>query len=98
MAQLPRVPLFANLRDEDKVCIRAESDSRLIVFAEEGFWRLLRLCPAISSEIFRAMAARLRNLEGSRQQQEKLAALGTMSAGLAFSVPSSRHDKYAIPR
>ncbi|MGB7790698.1 MAG: hypothetical protein WBL39_05765, partial [Terrimicrobiaceae bacterium] len=86
------------LRDEDKVCIRAESDSRLIVFAEEGFWRLLRLCPAISSEIFRAMAARLRNLEGSRQQREKLAALGTMSAGLAFSVPSSRHDKYAIPR
>ena len=139
MNLLRKVPLFANLKDEDKVCIeeaegwqlpegellvkagepaehffvllegeislskkqgdqeivvaryrpgaffgevplllgvpyiltaRAESDSRLIVFAEEGFWRLLRLCPAISSEIFRAMVTRLRNLEGSKQQQK----------------------------
>ena len=123
MTLLRQVPLFANLKDEDKVCIeeteewrlsegellvkagepaekffallegeisvskkhddqeivvaryrpgaffgevplllgvpyiltaRAESDSRLIVFAQEGFWRLLRLCPAISSEIFRS--------------------------------------------
>ena len=143
MNLLRKVPLFANLKDEDKVCIeetekwrlsegellvkagepaehffvllegeisvskkhgdqeivvaryrpgaffgevplllgvpyiltaRAKSDSRLIVFGEEGFWRLLRLCPAISSEIFRAMVTRLRNLEGSAQQQEKLEA------------------------
>jgi len=77
---------------------RAESDSRLIVFAEEGFWRLLRLCPAISSEIFRAMTTRLRNLEGSKQQQEKLAALGTMSAGLAHELnnPSSAAQRVAV--
>ena len=77
---------------------RAESDSRLIVFAEEGFWRLLRLCPAISSEIFRAMATRLRNLEGSAQQQQKLEALGTMSAGLAHELnnPSSAAKRIAV--
>ena len=166
MNLLRQVPLFANLKDEDKVCIeetedwrlpagellvkagepaehffvllegeisvskkhgdqeivvaryrpgaffgevplllgvpyiltaRAESDSRLIVFAEEGFWRLLRLCPAISSEIFRAMATRLRNLEGSAQQQQKLEALGTMSAGLAHELnnPSAAAQRIA---
>jgi thioredoxin reductase (NADPH) len=47
---------------------RAESDCRLIVFPEEGFWRLLRLCRSVAGEIFRAMAARLRDLEGSKQQ------------------------------
>ena len=134
MNLLRKVPLFANLKDEDKVCIeeteewrlpagemlveegkhaehffvllegeiavwkkhadqeivvarnrpgaffgevplllgtpymlsaRAECDCRLIVFPEEAFWKLLRLCPAISGEIFRAMATRLRNIEGS---------------------------------
>ena len=44
---------------------RAECDCRLIVFPEEAFWKLLRLCPAISGEIFRAMVTRLRNIEGS---------------------------------
>ncbi|MGA7393622.1 MAG: cyclic nucleotide-binding domain-containing protein [Terrimicrobiaceae bacterium] len=29
MAQLPRVPLFANLRDEDKVCIEEAEEWRL---------------------------------------------------------------------
>ena len=62
---------------------RAECDCRLIVFPEEAFWKLLRLCPAISGEIFRAMVTRLRSIEGSARQQEKLETLGTMSAGLA---------------
>ena len=61
---------------------RAERDSRLIVFPEEAFWNLLRLSAAVSGEIFRTMATRLRNIEGSARQQEKLQALGTMSASL----------------
>jgi CRP-like cAMP-binding protein len=167
MNLLRKVPLFANLKDEDKVCIeeteewrlpagemlveegkhaeyffvllegeisvwkkhadqeivvyrarpgaffgevplllgtpyllsaRAECDCRLIVFPEEAFWKLLRLCPAISGEIFRAMVTRLRNIEGSRQQQEKLAALGTMSAGLAHELnnPSAAAQRIAV--
>ena len=77
---------------------RAESDCRLIVFSEEAFWKLLRLCPAISGEIFRSMATRLRNIEGSARQQEKLEALGTMSAGLAHELnnPSSAAQRIAV--
>ena len=163
MDLLRRVPLFANLQEEDKVCIeeteerqlapgemlfregeqakgffvllegeisvskkdgvvarnrpgaffgeiplllgtpymlsaRAECDCRLIVFPEEAFWKLLRLCPAISAEIFRAMVTRLRNIEGSARQQEKLEALGTMSAGLAHELnnPSAAAQRIAV--
>ena len=167
MTLLRKVPLFANLKDEDKVCIeeteewrlpagemlfqegqhaehffvllegeivvwkkhgdqelvvarnrsgaffgeiplllgtpyvpsaRAECDCRLIVFPEEAFWKLLRLCPAISGEIFRSIATRLRNIEGSAQQQQKLEAIGTMSAGLAHELnnPSSAAQRIAV--
>ena len=77
---------------------RAEDDCRLIVFPEEAFWKLLRLCPAVSGEIFRAMATRLRNIEGSAQQQQKLEAIGTMSAGLAHELnnPSSAAQRIAV--
>jgi signal transduction histidine kinase len=166
MKLLRKVPLFANLKDEDKVCIeeteewrlpagemllkegepaehffvllegetsawknhadqeivvargrpgaffgevplllgtpymlsaRAECDCRLIVFPHEAFWKLLRLCPAISGEIFRTMVTRLRNIEGSAQQQQKLEALGTMSAGLAHELnnPSAAAQRFA---
>jgi signal transduction histidine kinase len=77
---------------------RAECECRLIVFPEEAFWMLLRLCPAISSEIFRAMVTRLRNIQGSARQQEKLEALGTMSAGLAHELnnPSAAAQRIAV--
>jgi signal transduction histidine kinase len=163
MTLLRRVPLFANLKDEDKICIeeteewrlaagemlfqegkkaenffvllegeisvskkhgvvarnrpnaffgeiplllgipymlsaRAECDCRLIVFPQEPFWKLLRFCPAFSAEIFRAMVTRLRNIEGSARQQEKLEALGTMSAGLAHELnnPSAAAQRIAV--
>jgi signal transduction histidine kinase len=163
MSLLRKVPLFANLKEEEKVCIekteewrlaagemlfqegerashffvllegeisalkkhgvvtrnrpgaffgeiplllgtpyvlsaRAERDSRLIVFPEEAFWRLLRLCPDIAAEIFRAMVTRLRNIEGSARQEEKLEALGTMSAGLAHELnnPSAAAQRVAV--
>ncbi|HEY5954476.1 MAG TPA: cyclic nucleotide-binding domain-containing protein, partial [Terrimicrobiaceae bacterium] len=77
---------------------RVERDCRLIAFSDEGFWALLRLCPSIAGEIFRAMAVRLRNLEGSMRQQEKLTSLGRMSAGLAHELnnPSAAAQRIAV--
>ena len=44
------------------------------------------------------LATRLRNIEGSAQQQQKLEALGTMSAGLAHELnnPSSAAQRIAV--
>ena len=80
------------------IAARAERDSRLIVFPEEAFWNLLRRCPEIAAEIFRAMVTRLRNIEGNARQQEKLEALGTMSAGLAHELnnPSAAAQRVAV--
>jgi C4-dicarboxylate-specific signal transduction histidine kinase len=67
-------------------------------FPEEAFWKLLRLYPAVTGEIFRTLATRLRNIEGSARQQEKLEALGTMSAGLAHELnnPSAAAQRIAV--
>ena len=80
------------------ISARAERDSRLIVFPEEAFWNLLRRCPEIAAEIFRALVTRLRNIEGAARQQEKLEALGTMSAGLAHELnnPSAAAKRVAV--
>ena len=44
------------------------------------------------------MVTRFRNIEGSAQQQQKLEALGTMSAGLAHELnnPSSAAQRIAV--
>ena len=65
-------------------------------FSRGGLWGLLRLCPLDCRRNFRAMAVRLRNLEGSNRQQEKLASLGRMSAGLAHRTKQSAAAQRAL--
>ena len=55
---------------------RAEVDSRLIVFPRKALG-LAAVMSLDCRDFFRAIAVRLRNLEGSNRQQEKLASPGT---------------------
>jgi signal transduction histidine kinase len=66
--------------------LRLTKPSKLFRLDEEGFWRMMTQCRTISREVFRAAATRMRNVEGYTQQREKLAALGTMAAGLAHEL------------
>ena len=59
---------------------------RLVRFSKEEFWRMMRLCPSVATEILRTMAARLRGVESFSHQREKLVSLGTMAAGLAHEL------------
>ncbi len=50
--------------------------------SEDGFWRLMATCPTLRAVILREMSFRTRGMAAMNSQQEKLATLGTMTAGL----------------
>jgi len=52
----------------------------------EAFWEMLQTVPTTSRAILSATAERLYKYQGLMQQQEKLAALGRLSAGLAHEL------------
>ena len=66
--------------------VRVSKPARLFRLDQEGFWHMLRTCPAVAREIFRTASNRLRNLEGYSHQRQKLVSLGTMAAGLAHEL------------
>ena len=66
--------------------VRTLKPCRLFRLGKDEFWQMLGTCPSVSSQIFRTMATRVRNMEGYSQQREKLASLGTMAAGLAHEL------------
>jgi signal transduction histidine kinase len=66
--------------------IRVSKPSRLFRLNRENFWRMLSTCHAITQEVLRTAANRLRNLEGYSHQRQKLVSLGTMAAGLAHEL------------
>ncbi|CAN5581000.1 ATP-binding protein [soil metagenome] len=54
----------------------------LLRFTEEQFWELMTTCPEVRKAILGNMAFRLQKLQSVTLQQEKMAALGTLAAGL----------------
>jgi signal transduction histidine kinase len=66
--------------------VRATRPSELIVIQPGEFHALLAASPAAVAGILRVMAARLRSTESSLMEQEKLASLGTLAAGLAHEL------------
>jgi len=66
--------------------IRAVAPSRVIRIARDVVLELVRTRPAAALSIIRTVTGRLRSTEALLREREKLAALGTLSAGLAHEL------------
>lgn len=64
----------------------AVTRSRIFELPKEAFWRLLSSCSCVMTSILSTMAQRMQNVQALAQQREKLAALGTLAAGLAHEM------------
>ena len=68
------------------VTARALSHSRILEIEPDTFRRILAECSQGAAVILSAMARRAQEIEAQLRQQEKLAALGKLSAGLAHEL------------
>ncbi len=66
--------------------VRATRPSRVLRISDETFKQLLAHSPAATLSILRTVSQRLRQNEALLRQNEKMAALGTLSAGLAHEL------------
>jgi signal transduction histidine kinase len=64
----------------------AVTRSRIFELPKEAFWRLLSTCSCVTASILSTMAQRMQDVQNLAQQREKLAALGTLAAGLAHEM------------
>jgi len=74
------LPLLANI--PNAVNLRAEGFCHLVQINEEGFWSLMTTCPDVRKAILGNMAKRFQKMQSATIQQEKMASLGTLAAGL----------------
>ncbi len=66
--------------------VRARSDATLITIDKASFDELLRSSPTALHAMFRTSLARLRETQSALQQSEKMAQLGTLTAGVAHEL------------
>lgn len=66
--------------------VRATERSELLVVDRDAFRHLLAMHPDAAATLLRTVAGRLRSTEASLVQSDKLAALGTLAAGLAHEL------------
>lgn len=74
------VPLLSNT--PNLVSLRATEPAHLLQFDENAFWSLMTTCPDVRKAILGNMAMRIQRLQSITVQQEKMASLGTLAAGL----------------
>ncbi len=79
-AFIGEISMLANV--PNNVTVTTVSPTTVIVVSEEGFWRVMATCPTLRAVILREMRFRTRGMQAMNTQQEKLAMLGTMTAGL----------------
>ncbi len=68
------------------VSVRGLSDCRLYELSGDDFRELLHECRDFERLVFQTVQRRVRGLESFRQNREKMAALGTLAAGLAHEL------------
>lgn len=66
--------------------VRATKPTRLLKISRESFLQLLQSSPSATLAIIHTITSRLRTTESMVRQNEKMAALGTLSAGLAHEL------------
>lgn len=66
--------------------VRALTPGRLFKIDQGSFDKLLEWSPAAARAILKTVTLRLRNTEGMLRQSEKMAALGTLAAGVAHEL------------
>jgi signal transduction histidine kinase len=74
------VPLLAGIPIPSSV--ETTEQSHLLRFTEDEFWELMTTCPTVRKAILGNMAMRLQRMQSHTVQQEKMASLGTLAAGL----------------
>src|SRR5580704_9004113 len=74
------LPLLANI--PNGVNLQTTVPSHLLQLDEEQFWGLMTSCPQVRKAILGNMAQRFQKLQSVTLQQEKMASLGTLAAGL----------------
>ncbi|HEX3969301.1 MAG TPA: ATP-binding protein [Edaphobacter sp.] len=74
------VPLLANI--PNAISIYANEACHLVQLDEEAFWNLMTSCPEVRKAILGNMAQRFQKLQSVAVQQEKMASLGILAAGL----------------
>jgi signal transduction histidine kinase len=62
--------------------VRASEPCELLQFDEQQFWNIMTACPEVRKAILGNMAERLQKVQSIVVQQEKMASLGTLAAGL----------------
>jgi signal transduction histidine kinase len=79
-ASFGEVPLLASI--PAPASIQAVARCRLLRLNEEQFWALMTQCPGVRKAVLGNMAMRLAKVQQTTLQQEKMASLGTLAAGL----------------
>ena len=74
------LPLLANIPNGGSLV--ATEASELLRFDEQKFWVLMTVCPGVRKAVLGNMAMRFQKYQSVVAQQEKMASLGTLAAGL----------------
>ncbi len=78
MSLLDHSPRFAS--------VRALQETHVVMVTHDAFHQLLANSPTAATTMLHTVTSRLRNTEALLRQSEKMAALGTLSAGLAHEL------------